>query len=136
MIFHENCLLADNSHVISYLIFFLKSRKKLLWPKNLILRFSSKKKTDEGGRFFLFYFYFLKNRREACIYMSCYTLRQCSMGGVLRPLMIFGLVEEPCWTLNQAIFLKNGPSQLHNGRCHYKERHDACIPALNHIKNQ
>ena len=28
MIFHENCLLADNSHVISYLIF-LKIRKIL-----------------------------------------------------------------------------------------------------------
>ena len=24
MIFHENCLLADDSHEISYLIFFLK----------------------------------------------------------------------------------------------------------------
>ena len=24
MIFHENCLLADNSHEIPYLIFFLK----------------------------------------------------------------------------------------------------------------
>ena len=27
MIFHENCLLADDSHVISCLIFFLKIRK-------------------------------------------------------------------------------------------------------------
>ena len=69
-------------------------------------------------------------------FMSCYTLRQCSMGGVLRPLMIFGPIQEPCWTLNQAIFLKNGPLQLHDRRRHYKERCDACIPALNHIKNQ
>ena len=46
-------------------------------------------------------------------YMSRYTLRQCSMGGVLhvQPLMIFGQIEEPCWTLNQTIFLKNA---LHN----------------------
>ena len=29
MIFHENCLLADNSHEISYLIFFLKLGKML-----------------------------------------------------------------------------------------------------------
>ena len=29
MIFHENCLLADNSHKISYLIFFRKLRKML-----------------------------------------------------------------------------------------------------------
>ena len=27
MIFHENCLLADNSHELSYLIFFEKSGK-------------------------------------------------------------------------------------------------------------
>ena len=27
MIFHDNCLLADDSHVISYLIFFLKLEK-------------------------------------------------------------------------------------------------------------
>ena len=27
MIFHENCLLADNSHAISFLIFFQKLRK-------------------------------------------------------------------------------------------------------------
>ena len=27
MIFHENCLLADNAHEISYLIFFEKLRK-------------------------------------------------------------------------------------------------------------
>ena len=29
MIFHENCLLADNSHEISYLIFFRKLGKML-----------------------------------------------------------------------------------------------------------
>ena len=29
MIFDENCLLADNSHEISYLIFFRKLRKRL-----------------------------------------------------------------------------------------------------------
>ena len=29
MIFHENCLLADNSHEISYLIFFQKLTKML-----------------------------------------------------------------------------------------------------------
>ena len=29
MIFHENCLLADNSHEKSYLIFFLKLGKML-----------------------------------------------------------------------------------------------------------
>ena len=27
MVFHENCLLADNSHEISFLIFFRKFRK-------------------------------------------------------------------------------------------------------------
>ena len=27
MIFHENCLLADNSHEISYLVFFRKLKK-------------------------------------------------------------------------------------------------------------
>ena len=108
-------------------------------------------KTDAGGRFFYFIFYFLINRcgtqvccfisskiDESCIYISCYTLQQCSMGGVLhvQPLMLFGSIQEPCWTLNQTIFLKNGHTQLHNGRRHYKERCDACIPALNHIKNQ
>ena len=31
-------------------------------------------------------------------------------------------------------FLRKGPSQLHDGRLHYKERCNACIPALNHIK--
>ena len=75
---------------------------------------------------------------EACIYMSRYTLRQCSMGGVLhvRPLVIFVPIQEPRWTLNQTIFLKNSHSTLHDGRRHYKETCDACIPALNHIKNQ
>ena len=96
--------------------------------------FSISSKTDEGGRF-VFYFLFPKKIEEACVYMSCYTLRQCSMVGVLLPLMIFGPIQEPCWTLNQAIFLKNGPS-LHNERRHYKERCDTCISALNHIKNQ
>ena len=37
--------------------------------------------------------------------------------------------------LNQAIFLKYGPSQLHNAFIK-SERCDACMPALNHIKNQ
>ena len=47
-------------------------------------------------------------------------------------MMIFGLIQEPCWTKNQAIFLKNGPSPAITK----SERCDACIPALNHIKNQ
>ena len=66
------------------------------------------KQMGEAG----FYFLFSQKTDQACIFMSCYTLRQCSMGGELRPLMIFGPIQEPCWTLNQAIFLKNGPSQL------------------------
>ena len=97
-----------------------------------------------GGRFFILFFIasktyegvgfdFLFPKKQT---KHVYTIRQCSMGGVLRPLMIFGPIQEPCWTLNQAIFLKNCPSQLHEGRHHYKERCDACIPTLNHIKNQ
>ena len=45
-------------------------------------------------------------------------------------MMIFGRIQEPCWTLNQAIFLKNSPSHtiIKSERC------DACIPALNYIK--
>ena len=68
----------------------------------------------------------------ACICMSCYTLRQCSMRGVPKPLMIFGLIQEPCWTISQAIFLKNGPSHaiIKSERC------DAYLPALSHMKNQ
>ena len=61
---------------------------------------------------FLFYFlfpqkqmrdagllFFSSKTDEACIYMSRYTLRQCSMGDVLhvRPLMIFGPIQEPCY---------------------------------------
>ena len=47
-------------------------------------------------------------------------------------MMIFGPIQEPCWTINQVIFLKNSPSHaiIKSERC------DACIPALNHIKNQ
>ena len=102
------------------------------------------KKIDAGGRFFILFliasktdegvrFDFLFPQKQT---KHVYTLRQFSMGGVLRPLEIFGLIQEPCWTLNQAIFLKNDPLQLHEGRRHYKERCDACIPTLNHIKNQ
>ena len=58
-----------------------------------------------------FDFFISSKTDEACIYMSCYTLWQCSMGGVLQPLMIFGPVQEPCWTINQAVFLKTA---LHN----------------------
>ena len=92
-------------------------------------------KTDEGDRFV---FLFPQKQTKHVFYMSCYTLRQCSMVGVLhvQPLMIFRPIQKPFWTLNQAIFLKNRPSQLHDGRRHYKERCDACIPTPNHIKNQ
>ena len=77
-------------------------------------------------------FYFFKNRR------SMYILSDNVPWEVyyVWPLMIFGPIQEPCWTLNQAIFLKSGPSQFHEGRRHYKERCGACIPTLNHIKNQ
>ena len=68
-------------------------------------------KTDEGGRVFFILFFISSKKDEACICMSCYTLRQCSMGGDPRSLVIFGLIQEPRWTINQAIFLKNGPSQ-------------------------
>ena len=39
MIFHENCLLADNSHEISYLIFFRKLGKKSqnLWSAAVVI---------------------------------------------------------------------------------------------------
>ena len=63
------------------------------------------KQMRESGFFFLFP---QKQTRHV------YTLKQCSMGGVqnVRPLMIFRPKQEPCWTLNQAVFLKK--KALHN----------------------
>ena len=86
------------------------------------------KQMREAGVFFII----SSKTDEACICMSCYTLGQCSMGGVPQSLMIFGLIQEPYWTIKKAIFLKNCPSHaiIKSERC------DACIPALNHIKNQ
>ena len=91
---------------------YYKAKKKYTLKSSAFL----KKKKDEGGRFFsLFFissekneggrFFFISSKTdEACISMSCYTLRQCSMGGVPQPMMVFGLIQEPCWTKNQAIF--------------------------------
>ena len=82
-------------------------------------------------------FYFLKNRRGMYLHEPLYSPTmfhgRCT---TCTALVIFGPIQEPRWTLNQMIFLKNSHSQLHDGRRHYKETCDACIPALNHMKNQ
>ena len=102
------------------------------------IRFSSTFWKNRCGRqVFYFIFYFLKNRlgRQVFFYFlfpqkqtrhvfTWAVIRQCSMGGILQPLMIFGPIKEPCWTLNQGIFLKKGASQLHGGRRIVLSRHD------------
>ena len=85
----------------------------------------------EAGLFF--YFYFLKNRRGMYLHELLYS-----------PTMFHGrctTAPDDIWANTRAMldiksgdFLENCPSQLHNGTRHYKERCDACIPALNHIK--
>ena len=82
-------------------------------------------------------FYFLKNRRGMYLHELLYS-----------PTMFHGrcttcTAPDDILTDTRAMldiksgdFLENGPSQLHDGRRHYKERCDACIPAPNHIKNQ
>ena len=82
-------------------------------------------------------FYFLKNRRGMYLHEPLYS-----------PTMFHGrcttcTAPDDIWTDTRAMldmksddFLEKRPCGLHDGRRHYKERCDACIPALNHIKNQ
>ena len=146
-----HCVLKFRQCTVSKEHISMNNGDNFIRPKKII-RFSStfwKKQMREAGFLFQFLFpkkqmqeaglFFISSKTdEACIYMSCCTLWQCSNGRctTCTTLMIFRPIQEPFWTLNQAIFVKNGPSQLHDGRHNYKERCDACIPALNNIKNQ
>ena len=121
-------------HKILIKSIWLRPKKK----KSLDSRFSSTfwRKKNRWRRQLFFFLLFPQKTDKACISWAVILSDNVPWEVYYGPWWYFGPIQEPCWTLNQAIFLKNGPLQLHDRRRHYKERCDACIPALNHIKNQ
>ena len=86
MIFHENRLLADDSHEISYLIFFSKIRKdvemKTLWSAAVVIGALRvlKKAMEQCPESSVFFFRALRSRKNEC---------QCVKSIELEPLLFY-----------------------------------------------